>query len=316
MEAIADEIGGASTELVERVLERYGDPAGDEPAGVDEPDGVGEHASEAIEDEVRARSDRSDRGDRGDRNGESGRDDRNGTDELSEPGATGSSDVRDVEEVDPDGSGSSTSTRAASGPDSDSDAMANGDGRDGGPDADLTEGQLRALRLVAADPEASQREIAEEFDVTRATISRWLNDIEGFEWARRREDAALILNGDGGEGSVDRAEPGIEASGAGSVPATVSGTPPAENERSGELGRRLDAVEQRLDGLEAGAATRAEPGREPETRAEPEREPETGAGSAASGIDPELAHRVVHACMNSDRITEEEELRLLRTLMA
>lgn len=36
-------------------------------------------------------------------------------------------------------------------------------------------------------------------------------------------------------------------------------------------------------------------------------------GSGESPLsDPELAHKVVHACMNADRITEDEELRLLR----
>ncbi|MEF8791818.1 MAG: winged helix-turn-helix domain-containing protein, partial [Haloarculaceae archaeon] len=41
MAEIADEIGGASVELVERVLGEYGDPAGDEPGEEtdgDEPD--------------------------------------------------------------------------------------------------------------------------------------------------------------------------------------------------------------------------------------------------------------------------------------
>jgi hypothetical protein len=39
-------------------------------------------------------------------------------------------------------------------------------------------------------------------------------------------------------------------------------------------------------------------------------------GTRPTGIDPELAHKVVHACLNSDRISEEEELRLLKQLMA
>lgn len=46
------------------------------------------------------------------------------------------------------------------------------------------------------------------------------------------------------------------------------------------------------------------------TRGRPRGRPETG-----ERLDPELAHKVVHACMNSERITEDEKLRLLEELM-
>lgn len=37
--------------------------------------------------------------------------------------------------------------------------------------------------------------------------------------------------------------------------------------------------------------------------------------SAGPFSDPELTHKIVHACMTSDQITEEEELRILKAIV-
>ena len=194
MEEIADSISGASTDLVERVLEEYGDPNED----------------------------------------------------------TGSSSA--------DGAASTpTTTNAESGTDEDvpmNEAA-----------LELSRKQLDTLHLVEKRPDASQGELAEALGVTRATISRWLNDIPGFEWRRRREIAATLLNDEEMEGPARADEPD---------PIT-------------DLSQRVDAIERRLDELADGTVTAA--------------------------IDPDLAHKVVHACMKSERITEQEELLLLRKLM-
>jgi len=42
---------------------------------------------------------------------------------------------------------------------------------------------------------------------------------------------------------------------------------------------------------------------------------EGATGDGLAGLDPELGHKVVHACMNSERITEDEELRLFEELI-
>jgi transposase-like protein len=256
MEEIADEIGGASTELVERVFEQYGDPAGD---------GQSSQDGEKTE------------GNADDATGGTGRDDPGDHDQSMDDGDS------------LNGTGPHASTQNGSGLDAGTtgpDVGTTGNGRGDESHPDLSEKELRALRLVERNPEASQGDIAEEFDVTRATISRWLNDIEGFEWRNRREHAPAILNGEGIPGATDEVGPEDES----------SGSEPSEDERLGELGRRLEAIERRLEDLSA------------------ERRMETG--TRPTGIDPELAHKVVHACLNSDRISEEEELRLLKQLMA
>lgn len=282
MEAIAAEVSGASIDLVERVLDEYGDPCA-EPS-----DDTGAEA-----------------------NGNA-----NGTGQPTDsPAATMS---------DPDRSQTQTQTPEEPNP-------------TGTPvDRDeLSDKQLATLRAIAANPDCSQAELAEEFDVTRATISRWVNDIPGFEWSRRGEFATRILgDGDGGTGgSGDRAarngdgseaaaaEPAdadgdgdAHANEAGDGESAASGTgdgepddgPPGSGSRErdapgvDELRDRLTDLERRLDGREADGT--------------PTDDGATGAASPPP-VEPELAHRVVHACMASDRISEDEELRLLELFM-
>ncbi|MFB6227261.1 MAG: MarR family transcriptional regulator [Halobacteriales archaeon] len=258
LEEVAEEVSGASAELVDRVLAEYGDP-GDEPS--DEP-------------------------------------------------------------VDGDG-GDAEPTDSADGDDMD------------GPRSDLPElskEQWETLEVIARKPDATQREIAAELDVTAATVSRWVNDIPGFDWSNRESFATRVLD-DGpvdtadSEGDTDEiadsddspdATPAPTDSSAdavtGGVVVEMNGN--AENGRTGgntasegdgaseiaDLRRRVVALEDRLA----------------------EDRPEKESGNAATGavdgdcddagfdrIDTELLHKVVNACMSSEHMTEEEEIRLL-----
>jgi DNA-binding CsgD family transcriptional regulator/tetrahydromethanopterin S-methyltransferase subunit G len=60
-------------------------------------------------------------------------------------------------------------------------------------------------------------------------------------------------------------------------------------ERLDQLAAQIESVEQRLDGK--------------------------ATSTAGTLNDPELAHKVVHACFESDKITEDEELQLLQTMI-
>jgi transcriptional regulator with XRE-family HTH domain len=276
MADIASGIGGASTELVEKVLDQYGDPATEEQSDEDD-------ASEREEQEEAAQSggEKMDTGE-----------DLNGT-------SASTGDGPEIEE------------KVRSG-DEEADANAN---RPSVEDYEgLTEGQVRALRLVERNPDAPQSDIAAEFDVTRATISRWLSDIPGFEWSRRAELATRILD-DGIPEADERTvseesgseEPGAEESGAGDR----EPDPGRESDRRDELDRRLGAIERRLERLENGSDAEADATTETDTGAGTD----AGAGVGVGGLDPDLAHRVVHACLHSDRISEEEELRILKELL-
>ncbi|WP_440771388.1 winged helix-turn-helix transcriptional regulator [Natronorubrum sp. DTA28] len=77
-----------------------------------------------------------------------------------------------------------------------------------------------------------------------------------------------------------------------------AGTPSAPGDESvTELTEQLEAVTQRLESLER--------------RLEDDSASESGALS-----DPELAHKVVHACLSAENISEDEELRLLKEMAA
>jgi len=271
MAEIADGIGGASTELVERVLEQYGDPA---------------------EDQQESRADTQDPQ-------EANMDEHDSQNEQGETASTTDVSV--------------------------SEARADENGRRDVDRSELTERQVKTLRLIDEAPDASQSDLAEEFDVTRVTISRWLNDIPGFDWSRRREIASEILNGGDlretteqeqpeqpGEGEPSGASSEQEQSGQSSgreQPEQSNDREESgqsdERERSGQsaepetLDRRLDTLERRVDEIET-------------TRDD---QIETTPDASSPGIGPELAHKVVHAAMTSDLIDEEEELRLLRELM-
>lgn len=240
MAEIAGEIPGASTGLVERVLEQYGDPA---QAGPEEQADAEGQENQRVDDQNR----------------------QNGSGEVS---------VSDT----PDLNGKANRGNGVDEEPGDEDWS---DGEDQHPD--LSENQVRALRLVAENPDASQGDIAEEFDVTRVTVNRWLNDIPGFRWERRRELAPRILDGSDVAEAADREKPDR----------------PEGRERPGELEplrERLEAMERRLDRMEADRS-------------------DLTAERSGPGLDPELARKVVHASMKSDLITEEEELRLLEELI-
>lgn len=272
MAAIADEVSGASTTLVERVLDEYGDPG--------------------RETEFDDQDDQS-------------------------MDATNADDTQSVNGAD-----------------------------DGETELPLSEKQRRTLRALYERPDASQGDLAEELDVTRATISRRLNAIPGFEWTDRHAFAESVFGED-------------DSSGADSEDGTVAGTDSTATESDGGSEMTEDAVESdetgqpdvesdatdsddvESDTVEPGEIESGEGGgaevdadtdagaERVESRADSERrfaalEDRLAAiesrldgieSDADPSIPPELAHKVVHACVESDRLTEDEELAVLRSLM-
>jgi len=64
------------------------------------------------------------------------------------------------------------------------------------PDPDqLTRKQLKTVRLVYGDTDATQGDSADRLGVTRATVSRRLNDVPSFEWSDRAAATATLLDG-------------------------------------------------------------------------------------------------------------------------
>jgi len=136
--------------------------------------------------------------------------------------------------------------------------------------SELTESQVETLRVVRARPTATQKRVAEELDVSRATVSKRLNQIPGFEWSARRDFVEQLFGSRGGD-------------------AGESGRQRSVGPSRAELARRVDALETRLT---------------------PQPTPDGG-----PTVSPELTHKVVHACIDAEYITEAEELQILRGML-
>lgn len=142
---------------------------------------------------------------------------------------------------------------------------------------ELPDTQSEILELLQVNPEATQQTIAEQLDVSAATISNRVNAIPGFEWSQRHELLEPTNNGDKSQVS-DHSNQAM----------TTDGT----KETIADLSERVTELENRFDDYSGS-------------------EPPTSCFS-----DPELAHKVVHACMQSETISEDEELRILQELLA
>ncbi len=274
---IADTVTGANTDLVERVLEEYGDPG--QPV-----------AAEAVSE------------------GESESDGEPGSDRDANAEFDSDSESESNSEPEPE-------------PESDSDpdtAL---------PDlSTLTDTQLETLYAIADRPTATQAELAAQFDITSASISQRLSGIDGFDWADRAAFIEAVFDSDTSvvdenkkpeateQAAADTASSPAKPDGgperpATTLPAETEAEPTTDSDGRGSDGRdsdehdsedhrcschdqletiaaQLDRLDQRLD-------------------SQPELE----------GLEPELVHKVAHACVTADHISTDEELRILRTLM-
>ncbi|WP_424016454.1 winged helix-turn-helix transcriptional regulator [Halorientalis pallida] len=165
---------------------------------------------------------------------------------------------------------------------------------DGYPEpSDLSEKQRAVLAVVAAEPTATQQEIGERVGVSRATVNKRVNGIEGFEWSERESFVDAVFD--------DPPAPGVTTDGgsATETPATDTGepTPPEaadDDPPRAEIETALDDLRKRIAALEAAR---------------------DDGGEAAAFDDPDLVHKVVHACLNAETISEDEELRILKALL-
>lgn len=142
--------------------------------------------------------------------------------------------------------------------------------------ASLTGSQRETLQMISEHPHATQRELGELLGVSASTVCNRVNEIEGFDWDSRQEISETAL-------TITRSE--IEED---------TDTMSTDNNRiktDDELHERVSNVEQRVEDLS------------------------TKHDDNSVFTDPELAHKVLHACLQSDSITEEEELRIVKSLL-
>jgi len=139
----------------------------------------------------------------------------------------------------------------------------------------LSAEQYKVLAAIRDHPNATQRDLADIVDVSCATINRRVNSIEGFDWDERAAFATATLDGE------------------------------ECRRRDGTRDDSEPPLPERGDLPEAGSVERQEDGVRTDTGE---------AGGSLFG-DVELTHKVIHACMASERITEAEEMEILRAAL-
>ncbi|GAA0546094.1 winged helix-turn-helix transcriptional regulator [Halorubrum ejinorense] len=348
---IAEEIPSASADHVDRVLDRYGDPAASDDSDADDSQPESP-TSASMEDESLDSTD--------DPEDHPEPEQTNQTDDLEppaeqEPDESSLTDMPDdTPPMDSDTDAEPAGSVAESKPElhndaeevtaDDTDTVSSADDTTPDPE-DLTQKERETLRAIFYEPTATQDQIADMLSISRATVSNRVNAISGFDWADRGSfvdklfdeqltvgDSVSPANG-GDSVAAQNAGKEVVTDGAPSASAdpsvsdsaprnphnttndgVVDGPAPSDPEPSdqdgttdsmaAESGDTVEAMSHQLDELAQQLATMEQ---ELDNSSEADEEPPLG--------DTDLLHKVVHACMNSDQITEDEELEILEGLM-
>ena len=309
LEEIADEVSGASITLVERVLDQYGDPGSDPQGTEPNPSTESKESRESTESTVTPEAPR----------------------DAAEQAMTDTTSTPEAEE-DPDGphdaifrsnateedahteavddhatSSDEADDRAASGEEAPVDAddespqteheseseqttpHAPDTAGDGEPDTrpsleSLTATQRETLEAIYEEPTATQAELGERFDVSRATICQRVNAIPGFDWKTRAAFVEDLFDDDTDEEPTE--------------------SPMTNGHHSADLAAQVSTLTDHVEQLEQQLQQQLD--HQEESQPTP---------AQIMFDDPELAHKVVHACMQSDQITEDEELRILKAML-
>jgi hypothetical protein len=340
IEWIAEQVLAATPDYVESVLETYGDPAAEETPAVPvtgSSDSTVNEANPEIEADGSA-AQLTVISDGGTSEADSKPADGDITTDLEEsdspPDADHTPETKTVTNVGPSSDDEIDTATDDQSADPKSETEQSGD-TDGGslpaPD-DLTETQMKTLTAIQAHPDATQRELGEILGVSAPSINNRVNTIPGFKWADRyafveavfesaSSDEAAAADKSVNEpstratdgkrtdeaGGNDAAADGHGATTTAPEPSTatsdsvVSGDsdrlPPQQQRRLEEVLDQLETLSEQLETTPLTASS--------ETDVEPEE----------SEFDRQLAHKVIHACVNAEHISEDEELEIIRQLV-
>jgi transcriptional regulator with XRE-family HTH domain len=236
LESIAGDVGGASAVFVERVLEEYGDPA-PKSSTEERADGNG---NSHIQADKRPESENSqsppDSSEKPkELDGDNSLTDKSGKQFESEDDTESlvSDQQDDTETATLTQSDSSTpsefedTAEKTSPKDSKENPVKNSEVVTD--PSELSDKQIETLQSVHQDPAATQEEIADKLGVTRATISKRLTDISGFNWKTRREFVDTLF--EDSQSTADEPET----------------NEPAPREKVSALESRIDELEAQLE---------------------------------------------------------------------
>jgi hypothetical protein len=152
---------------------------------------------------------------------------------------------------------------------------------------DLTRPQRNILQAIREQPSATQRELGDRLGVSDATICSHVNSIDGFEWTDRKNFVKTLISSTDIELEGEHMTPNYEngQEDRGDRESLTNKT----NDEIPEQRERLAHIEKQLEEIQA------------------DQKPVFD--------DSELTHKVIHACMKSDAIIEEEELQIIEDLI-
>lgn len=338
---IAEQVPSVSTDHVDRVLDQYGDPAADttettDNPSVTQPDDEATGDSAPPSEEQNATSATPDPTDTPENTTAMEVDTQNDTSQPVDEGEADSSDISETADpADPDEENSELTEETVPKPE------------------ELTQKERETLRAIAYEPRATQKQIAKMLSVSRATVSNRVNAISGFDWTDRDTLVDEVFDEKVTVDNSPNAttETGVKTTGDSShnegnqpdvdgAPSTVSGESPAPpnssvtaDTKTGESGANGDTTEadsnhkppSHDDGVTDTATTSAQETEQIARKLDEfserlasleEKVKDTDATERNAPFnDSELLHKVVYACMNSNRISETEELQIIQELI-
>lgn len=144
---------------------------------------------------------------------------------------------------------------------------------------ELTDAQREILELIRQNPGATQKEFADQLDITAAAVGSRVRKIPGMNWMNRRQFVEEFYSEENSNSSPDQ-------------------------EEFGQWSERLEELQNRLEAMEDGLNTLSD--RFNDHIDEQER----------PGVnDPEMVRKLVLTLTNSDRFTDDEADRLLEILI-
>lgn len=338
VDEIADRVPSATVDHVNRVFDQYGDPAAGNTGKTDVTPVEQSNRSSANDEHANA----------GSQDGE-----RLTTEQPSESSSVSESNDEDtMEHIEEDGNtsgadrpaGTETTSTIVGETQSPHEETIESDDAESAADIstppspdDLTQKERETLRAICYEPTATQKQIADMLDVSRATVSNRVNAIPGFDWAARQAfvdevfDGELVIHSESTATSTekrlqtDRTErlangeikrmseerpsdsnpetppdAADEPTESAASDANITSSAAAENTGHGSeepiveeietIAVRLDTIEKKLETIEPAA-------------------------SHSPFDDAEMMHKIITACMHSERVSEDEELELLKTLL-
>lgn len=153
----------------------------------------------------------------------------------------------------------------------------------------VTAKQREILEAIRSNPDATQQEIAEAVDSSQATVSNHLRSVPGFDWQTRREFVDTMTDDETHRSGTDEA---------GEDDVTDDETHRSAADEAGDdaMTPALRAVAEQVEALEARVAEQSCP-------------------DSAPFDDVALASKVIHACIESETISQDEELEIIESII-